>query len=125
VEKIERQFESSNIDSGLDVRETVNEAYEKISKTMLDSLQAIAKDTTSHPSGTKDDDDKEQLNSHISMIENMHYFRESVDGRGNNVLTNFKSKAQALFIEHLGLYLKVVIRRPLGRLLVLSCLYCN
>lgn len=121
MEKIELQFESSHIDAGLDVRETVNEAYEKISNTMFDSLQAIAKDTTSHhPSGTKDDDDKELLNSHISMIENMHYYRETVDDRANKALTNFKSKAQALFIEHLGLYLKVVIRRPLGRLLVRS-----
>lgn len=86
---------------------------------MFDSLQAIAKDTTSHPaSGSKDDDDKEQLNSHISMIENMHYYRETVKDRGNTMLINYKSKAQALFDEYLGLYLKLVIRRPLGRLLV-------
>jgi exocyst complex component 1 len=119
VEKIEWQFESSHIDTSLDIRETVNEAYEKISNTMFDSLQAIAKDTTSHhPSGTKDDDDKELLNSHISMIENMHYYRETVDDRVNKVLMNFKSKAQTLFVEHLGLYLKIIVRRPLGRLLV-------
>ena len=103
----------------MDIRETVNEAYEKISKTMFESLLAIAKDTTSHQaSGTKDDDDKEQLNSHISMIENMHYYRETVNDRGNTTLINAKSKAQALLDEHLGLYLKIVIRRPLGKLLV-------
>lgn len=119
MEKVEVQFESPILSTGVDVRETVNEAYEKISQTMFDSLQAIAKDTTSHQaSGSKDDDDKEQLNSHISMIENMHYYRETVDDRGNTMLINYKSKARNLFDEHLGLYLKLVIRRPLGRLLV-------
>jgi hypothetical protein len=109
------------LNAGLDVRDTVNEAYEKIAKAMFDSLQAIAKDNTSHQqSGTKDDDDKEQLNSHISMIENMHYYRETVNGSGNQSLAKYKSKAQSLFQEHLGLYLKAVIRRPLGRLLVYS-----
>ena len=103
----------------MDVRETVNEAYEKISNTMFESLQAISKDTTPHQaSSSKDDDDKEQLNSHISMIENMHYYCETVDDRGNTTLINSKSKARALLDEHLVLYLKIVIRRPLGRLLV-------
>lgn len=91
---------------------------------MFDSLQAIAKDSSSHQaSGSKDDDDKEQLNSHISMIENMHYYRETVDDRGNKMLVNYKSKAQGLYAEHLALYLNLVIRRPLGRLLVLPPLY--
>ena len=86
---------------------------------MFESLQAIAKDTTSHQaSGSKDDDDKEQLNSHISMIENMHYYCQTVDDRRNTTLINSKSKARALLDEHLALYLKIVIRRPLGRLLV-------
>jgi exocyst complex component 1 len=119
VERIETQFESSVLNSELDIRETVNEAYESIAKTMFDSLQAIARDTTSHQtSNTKDDDEKEQLDSHISMIENMHYYRETVDDRGIPVLINFKTKAQTLFVEHLGMYLRAVIRRPLGRLLV-------
>lgn len=119
MEKVEVQFESPILNGGLDVLETVNEAYDKISKTMFESLQAIAKDTTSHQaSGSKDDDDKEQLNSHISMIENMHYYCEAVDDRGNTTLINSKSKARALLDEHLTLYLKIVIRRPLGRLLV-------
>ncbi len=119
MEKVEVQFESPILNGAGDVHETVNEAYEKISKTMFESLQAIAKDTTSHQaSGSKDDDDKEQLNSHISMIENMHYYCETVDDRGNTALIGSKSKARALLDEHLALYLKIVIRRPLGRLLV-------
>lgn len=119
MEKIETQFESPIITSGLAIRQNVNEGYEKISKTMFDSLQAIAKDTASHQGpGTKDEDDKEQLNSHISMIENMHYYRETVETRGNTVLLDFKEKAQALYSEHLGMYTKMVIRRPLGKLLV-------
>jgi len=113
------QLQPGVSDGTLDVRDTVNEAYESISKTMFDSLQVIAKDTTSQQhSGTKDDEDKEQLNSHISMVENMHYYRETVETGSNPVLLKFKTKAQTLCSEHLGLYTKAVIRRPLGRLLV-------
>lgn len=103
----------------MDIRDTVNEAYEKISKTMIDSLQAIAKDTSFHQStGNKDDEDKEQLNFHISIIENMHYYREVIEDRGNPMLISYKTKAGALYSEHLGFYVKAVVRRPLGRLLV-------
>jgi exocyst complex component 1 len=93
---------------------------------MFDSLLAIAKDTAFHQptSNSKDDDDKELLNSHVSVIENMHYYRQTVDDYGNSALMNCKAKAQALYLEHLGLYIKQVIRRPLGRLLV-SLLYVN
>lgn len=108
-----------SVHDSMNVRGTVSDAYEKICRTMFDSLQAIAKDTTSHQAaGTKDDDDKEQLNYHISMIENMHYYRECVDAHGNLMLIDFKTKAQTLFSEHLGLYIKAVVRRPLGKLLV-------
>jgi len=119
VERIEAQFKADYMDSTLDVRDTVNEAYGSISKTMFDSLQAIARDTSSHHnSGTKDDEDKELLNSHISMVENMHYYRETVDSTSNPILTKYKTQAQNLLSEHLGLYTKAVIRRPLGKLLV-------
>ena len=121
VDKLEMQFHSGILSDGLDVRETVNEAYGRVSRTMFDSLQAIAKDTTSHQASvSKDDDDKEQLNSHISMIENMHFYRDTVDDRGNPVLQDYRKQAQTLFDEHLALYLKMVIRRPLGRLVVES-----
>jgi hypothetical protein len=120
---VETQFELPNITADLPVRKTVDDAYGKISRTMFDSLQAIAKDTTSNqPAGTKDDDDKEQLNSHISMIENMHYYRECVDAQGNPTLIDFKITAQNLFAEHLGLYVKAVVKRPLGKLIVPSLL---
>jgi exocyst complex component 1 len=120
VETIESQFQSSCFGPELPVRQTANEMYEKISKTMFDSLHAIAKDAASHQAsgGSKDDDDKEQLNSHISIIENMHYYHETVDNQTNPTLTYFKTKAQTYYLDHLGLYVKTVIRRPLGRLLV-------
>ena len=122
MERIEVQFQAGYFDPTLDVRDTVNDSYASISKTMFDSLQAIAKDTTSHQnSGTKDDEDKELLNSHISMIENMHYYRDTVEAGSNPILIKFKTQAQNLFAEHLGLYTEAVIRRPLGKLLVISC----
>jgi Exocyst complex component Sec3 len=97
----------------------VNEAYENIIKAMFDSLLAIARDTASQQaSSTTEEEEKEQLNSNISIIENMHYYMETVDDRGLVVLGKFKSRAQSLYNEHMLLYVKAVIRRPLGKLSV-------
>lgn len=123
MDKVEEQFESQIINPELDIRDTVNEAYQSITKTMFDCLLAIARDSTSQqPSSTTEDEEKEQLNSNISIIENMHYYRETVDDRGLSVLANFKNRAQTLYDEHLHLYIKAVIRRPLGKLSVHSFL---
>jgi len=85
---------------------------------MFDALQAIAKLSPQVASQSMDPEDKEQLNYHIMMIENMNHYVEEVDPRGNSVLFDFKRKAETEYKEHLGLYIGAVIRRPLGKLLV-------
>ncbi|KAL7269834.1 hypothetical protein RUND412_007483 [Rhizina undulata] len=117
--KIEEQLPPESLSPGeeLDVREMVNDGYNKINKAMFESLQAIAKESPSMASTSIDPEDKEQLNYHIMMIENMHHYLIEVETRMNSVLQEFKRKAEVEFKEHMGLYVGAVIRRPLGKLL--------
>lgn len=96
----------------------VNDGYTKINKAMFESLQAIAKESPAVASQNVDPEDKEQLNYHIMMIENMHHYLEEVDTKGNEILEGFRKKADEEYREHMALYIGAVIRRPLAKLLV-------
>ena len=104
----------------LPVRTSVNEAYEKINRAMFESLKFIAKES---PTATQiaatagDPEDKEALNYHILLIENMNHYVEEVAVRKNTVLEDWNFRARAEMNEHMELYLAAVIRRPLGKLL--------
>jgi hypothetical protein len=84
---------------------------------MFESLHAIAKESPAVTSQTVDPEDKEQLNYHIMMIENMYHYLEEVDTRGNRILEAFRKRADDEYREHMGLYIGAVIRRPLAKLL--------
>lgn len=103
----------------LDVRETVNNAYVRINKTMFESLKVIARDNPTVQPGqaTGDPEDKEALNYQILLIENMNHYLEEVESRHNPVLEEWQNNAQQELEEHMDLYLYAVIRRPLGKLL--------
>lgn len=103
----------------LEVRYTVNDAYGKINKAMWESLKFIAKESPAggQTGGGADPEDKEALNYHILLIENMNHYLEEVDGRDNIVLEEWRDRATHDMAEHLKLYLDAVIRRPLGKLL--------
>ena len=105
----------------LPIRAMVNDAYQQINKAMFESLKFIAKEsptaTQAQPSTSGDPEDKEILNYHILLIENMNHYIEEVAIRNNPVLEEWNFRAQAEMNEHLELYLAAVIRRPLGKLL--------
>jgi exocyst complex component 1 len=107
------------IDSNLNVRRTVDGEYERILKSMFDSLKVIARENpgVSVTSGSADPEDKEALNFHILLIENMNHFHEETDARGLEMLEEWREAAAGEFAEHMELYLNAVMRRPLGRLL--------
>ena len=112
-----------------DVRTRLDEAYTRINRAMFDSLKVIAKENpTAAPhqasrSGTEDPDDKEMLNYHVSLIENMnHYITEVDDGGKQGVLAEWKGRAEMERMEAMDGYVGQVIRRPLGKLLVSSAL---
>ena len=106
------------------VRSMVNEAYQKLNKAMFESLKFIAKESPlpgAHglpaATGTGDPEDKEALNYHILLIENMNHYVEEVHPRSNPVLEDWKARATQEMAEHMELYLSAIIRRPLGKLL--------
>ena len=105
----------------LPVRSMVNDAYQQLNKAMFESLKFIAKESPTapqtQPSSTGDPEDKEILNYHILLIENMNHYVEEIAIRNNPVLEDWNFRARAEMNEHMELYLAAVIRRPLGKLL--------
>ena len=103
----------------LPIRGIVNDAYGRLNKAMFESLKFIAKEspTASQATAGGDPEDKEALNYHILLIENMNHYIEEVTVRNNPVLEDWSRRAQAEMSEHMELYLAAVIRRPLGKLL--------
>lgn len=101
------------------LRRAVDGEYERLLKCMFDSLMVIAREhpATGVASSVVDPEDKEALNFHILLIENMFHFIEETDTRGLAVLDEWMEQAQSEYREHMGLYLGAVMRRPLGKLL--------
>ncbi|KAI9717184.1 MAG: hypothetical protein M1812_004932 [Candelaria pacifica] len=107
-----------------DLRLLVNDAYSRLNKAMFESLKVIAKESPAvmagqgaQGQGAGDPEDKEALNYHILLIENMNHYIEEVDARDNGVLKIWKRSAAQEMHEHMELYLGAIIRRPLGKLL--------
>lgn len=113
-------------DCMFDVRKLVDEAYARLNRAMFDSLKVIAKESPGHQGsgGGKAGDeaeDKEMLNFHVLLIENMnHYIEEVDDGEREGVLAEWRGRAMLERAEALEAYVGRVIRRPLGKLLVCS-----
>ncbi|KAM3589562.1 hypothetical protein VKS41_000421 [Umbelopsis sp. WA50703] len=93
------------------VRVLINNAYERVVNQMISSLDAIARESDAGG------DDKEQLNAHIMTIENMHHFYHELRAHKIQVLDRWVKHAKGGYESSLNSYIKVVIRRPLGRLL--------
>ncbi|KAI1141411.1 exocyst complex component Sec3-domain-containing protein [Hypoxylon sp. FL0543] len=108
----------ATVDTNSSVRRLVDREYDRIIKTMFDSLKVIARENpaTLTNSGA-DPEDKEALNYHILLIENMNHFLEELDTHGLEILEDWKEAAASEMAEHMGLYLNAVTRRPLGKLL--------
>lgn len=120
VERIEVQLystDSGEIDPAhLDIRATINESYEQLSKAMFDSVRTLASSTSMTSQGLVDPEDKEALNYHILMVQNMHQYLETLQSRDNPILESFKLRAQENYNEHLNAYTRQIILRPIGRL---------
>ena len=117
---IENMIPPSPIVATLPIRTLLDDAYSKINKAMFESLKFIAKETPSAiapQASIGDPEDKEALNYHILLIENMNHYIEEVPVRSNPILEEWKARAVADMSEHMDLYLSSVIRRPLGKLL--------
>ncbi|KAJ5157128.1 uncharacterized protein N7482_008228 [Penicillium canariense] len=104
-----------------DIRVSVNDAYDRINRAMWESLKFIAKEAPGQAPGVAasagDPEDKEVLNYHILLIENMNHYVEEVDVHSLPVLERWADRARQDFEAHMKLYLDAVIHRPLGKLL--------
>ena len=115
---------SPNTPPVVEVRLMVDNAYDRINQAMLVSLKQIAKETPSVGAMSAgqgaDSEDKEILNYHILLIENMNHYIEEVEdgGKEGSVLARWKAKALMERAEHMDEYVKRVVRRPLGKVLV-------
>ncbi|TPX31547.1 hypothetical protein SmJEL517_g05166 [Synchytrium microbalum] len=96
-------------------RSVVASAYERIVKAMFDALDTVGKAAARDAASAADD--KEQLNAHILTIENMHYFSQEIKARRVTFLDTFLKQARTTYDANLNAYVKVVIRKPLGKLL--------
>ncbi|KAF3923789.1 hypothetical protein AA313_de0206910 [Arthrobotrys entomopaga] len=117
--KIEDQLPPEQLTNEiLEVREMVNNGYSILNRAMFDALQTIAKQASS-AGGTQsaDPDDKEALNYHITIIQNMDYYTEALEIRNNSILQDSKQKAEEEYREHLGAYVGAVIRKYLEKTL--------
>lgn len=107
-------------DPNTTLRRTLDREYDRILKSMFDSLMVIARENPTSGSvttGSADPEGKEALNFHILLIENMNHFLEGTEGHNLDVLDEWKTQATSEYVEHMGLYLNAVMRRPLGKLL--------
>ncbi|KAL1934170.1 hypothetical protein VTP01DRAFT_6352, partial [Rhizomucor pusillus] len=102
---------TANVEADSQTRKIVDEAYEKIINAMMTSLESIARETD------QTGDDKEQLNANIMQIENMHHFYHELRANKLHVLDKWIKLAKSQYDSNLHAYIKVVIRRPLGKLL--------
>lgn len=106
----------------------IDGAYDRINQAMWVSLKQIAKESPTMGGGLAaaaqnagaDPEDKEILNYHILLIENMNHYIEEVEdgGKEDSVLARWKGRALMERAEHLDEYVKRAVRRPLGKVLV-------
>ncbi|OAD71491.1 hypothetical protein PHYBLDRAFT_187571 [Phycomyces blakesleeanus NRRL 1555(-)] len=105
------EIAAATIEPESETRKTVNEAYERVINGMMASLDSIARESD------QTGDDKEQLNANIMYIENMHHFYHELRTHKLHVLERWIKHAKSQYDSRLNAYIKVIIRRPLGKLL--------
>ncbi|PCH33938.1 hypothetical protein WOLCODRAFT_135407 [Wolfiporia cocos MD-104 SS10] len=94
----------------LEIRHTVDQAYDKIVQSMFDALKHMAK-------MDGEGEDKGQLNYHVILIENMHYFVAEISQLQIGSVAVFLKRAEAIYEENLNAYVKIVLRRPFYKII--------
>ena len=75
-------------------------------------------------------DEKDRLNVHILIIENMHFFSIELADRQIKTLHSYIVEAKNSFKHHLNEYKKIVIYKTFGKFMVslkitINKIYCN
>ncbi|KAG2159680.1 exocyst complex component Sec3-domain-containing protein [Suillus bovinus] len=106
VGRIEQQLIGAD---GLEIRANVDLAYEKIVHSMFECLKHMA-------TLDGDDEDKGQLNYHVLLVENMHYFVAEMSQLDVGSVSGFLKQAEAIYNENLNAYVRIVLRRPFAKI---------
>ncbi|OCB87846.1 hypothetical protein A7U60_g4980 [Sanghuangporus baumii] len=107
VARIESQLGGAD---GLEIRDSVDVAYDRIVQRMFDCLKQMAK-------LDGESEDKGQLNYHVILIENMHHFISEISQVNITAVNAFKRRAEAIYDENLGAYVKMVMRRSFAKII--------
>jgi len=107
VGRVENQLIGAD---SLEIRQNVDTSYDKIVQSMFDALKQMAK-------MDGEGEDKGQLNYHVILIENMHYFVAEIAQIQIGSVAVFLRRAQAIYDENLNAYVKIVLRRPFSKLI--------
>jgi hypothetical protein len=130
IARVETQLIGSD---GLEIRSNVDAAYETLVQTMFDSLKQMAK-------MDGEGEDKGQLNYHVILIgnsiiidpdwcadglytENMHHFLTETSQLEIGSVVGFLNTAEGIYEENLNGYVKIVLRRPFAKIIVLHFRY--
>lgn len=106
VGRIEQQLIGAD---GLEIRANVDLAYEKIVHSMFECLKHMA-------TLDGDDEDKGQLNYHVLLVENMHYFVAEMSQLDVGSVSGFLKQAETIYNENLNAYVKIILRRPFAKI---------
>lgn len=112
VARVEAQLDGAD---KLPVRNVVNLSYERIVGTMFECLQQMAK--MDGEGQGQAGEDKDQLNYHVILIENMHHIMAVFKGEKVGALVGFVQQAREKYTSNLDAYIKLILRRPLARVL--------
>jgi hypothetical protein len=96
-------------------RKLIDKAYSRIIKSMFETLEAEVQQVRNEVK--QGVDEKDSLNMHIITVENMHHFYAEVRSRKVPSLEQYVKQSKTLYDVHLDSYCKVVIRKPMGKLL--------
>ncbi|OJT02748.1 Exocyst complex component 1 [Trametes pubescens] len=107
ISRVETQLIGSDT---LEIRQYVDASYDKIVQAMFDALKQMAK-------MDGEGEDKGQLNYHVIIIENMHYFVAEVSQIEIGSVAAFLKRAEAIYEENLNAYVKIVLRRPFAKII--------
>lgn len=107
LDRVESQLIGADV---LDIRAGVDTAYDRIVQTMFESLKHMAK-------VEGEGEDKGQLNYHVVLIENMHYFVAEVGRQEIGSVRSFLRSAEGIYDESLSAYIKIVLRRPFSKII--------
>ncbi|KAI0307681.1 exocyst complex component Sec3-domain-containing protein [Multifurca ochricompacta] len=94
----------------LEIRQRVDSAYDRIVQSMFDSLKHMAK-------MDGEEEDKGQLNYHVILVENMHYFVAEIRQQEIGSVNVFATRAEVVYEENLNAYVKIVLRRPFAKII--------